>query len=112
MTSRSFKRMAVERCDIKRSPVTAGGRIGTPVAYLSDLPCTPIDPVDAEVRQRPLFQAINEIVQTFISTDETITEGMLLVNRGVTYTIRAVEDWTHFRNETYLRLIMEQVKRA
>lgn len=66
-----FRRMATVTASTKRSPAISGGKRGTPTTNLTELSCTPLDPVDAEVRQRLGLDTPHELLQTFIAGGTT-----------------------------------------
>lgn len=57
---------AIVSCSTKRSPAIAGGKRGTPAANLVGLLCTPLDPVDPDLRRRMELDTPHELLQTFI----------------------------------------------
>jgi hypothetical protein len=107
----SFDHFATVTASTKRPPAIAGGKRGTPAANLTSLKCTPLDPVDSEIRERFGLNAPMELLQTFVEGGLDIKEGDLLVVSSVEYPIRAVGDW-HWPPDTanYLHLILEQLK--
>lgn len=93
----------------KRAPAIAGGKRGTPVTQVASFLCTPLDPVDAEVRQRLGVQTPHELLQTF--TKETdIVQGDILVVASVEYPIRSCAEWV-WRGTTFRHLVVEDLKR-
>lgn len=105
----AFDTMATVTCSTKRLPAYSGSKRGDPVANLTGLKCTPLDPLDAELRNLPVLTSPYEALQTFIRRDPDIQEGDRLVVGSAEYTIRAVEDWT-WGNDVFLRLILEELK--
>jgi hypothetical protein len=47
--SRTFRRMATVTASTKRNPALVSGKRGAPVANLTGVKCTPLDPVDPEL---------------------------------------------------------------
>jgi len=111
MGSIVFSRLATVTASTKRAPALASGKRGSPTTYLSSLACLPLDPVDAEVRQRLALNSPHELVQTFVQGGLDIAEGDLLVVGGAEWPIRAVEDWVWpGEGLAYQRLILEELK--
>lgn len=93
----------------KRAPVLASGKRGAPAVQVASLKCTPLDPVDPELRQRLALDTPHEVLQTF--TQETnIFEGDLLTVAGVDYPIRSCAEWT-WQGTTFRHLVLENLKR-
>lgn len=106
-----FARIASQDAATKRATLSgAGVRSGYSV-FLTGLKCLPLMPVDAETRNRPELQTFHEVKETYLESGLDIDEGDMLVIDGVDYPVRAVEDWPWRGGETYLRLIVEQLKR-
>lgn len=93
----------------KRSPALAGGKRGTATTNVASLRCTPLDPVDPELRQRLALNTPHELLQAFCR-DEDVLEGDILVTDTAEYPIRACAEWV-WRNTRYLHLILEDLKR-
>lgn len=110
MSSASFRRMASVTATTKRPPAVAGGKRGAPVAHLAALACTPLDPLDPELRERVGTRAPVEALQTLVDDAADVAEGDVLIVAGVEYPVRAVADWA-WRASTYRVLVLEQVKR-
>lgn len=112
MTSLAFRRMATVVALTVRPPALSGGKRGTPTTKLVTVRCTPLDPVDPELRQRMAINTPNELLQTFVQGGLDIQEGDMLVVSGSTYPIRAVADWYWPGDSAnYVHLILEQLKR-
>jgi hypothetical protein len=112
MSSSSFARMAVVTASTKRSPVVSGGKRGTPTTQEASFACTPLDPIDPEVRQRLMLDSPNVILETFVENSDgslDIVVGDILVVGSTEYPIKAVEDW-YWRTETYRHLFVEKLK--
>jgi hypothetical protein len=104
--------MASVTASTKRRPSASGGIIGVPVTNLSSLSCTPLDPIDAELRDTvPGLAGKSEILQSMVRNDLDIAEGDLLVVGAVEYVVRAVEDlyWSPDSNDSML-LVLEEHK--
>lgn len=61
-----FGFMATKTASTKRSPAISGGKVGTPVTQEANITCTPLDPVDPEIRQRLALDTPHEVLQTFV----------------------------------------------
>lgn len=107
--SRAFAKMATVACSTKRPPAFSGTKRGDPTTSLTGLYCTPLDPIDAELRNMPVLESPYEALQTFLQGNPDINEGDRLVVGSAEYAIRAVEDWV-WRSDTYRRLILEEIK--
>lgn len=105
----SFARLAVVSCSTKRSPTPSGGKVGAPTTYLTGLHCTPLDPVDPELRHRLGIETPHELLQAFLQGAPDIREGDILVVGSVDYPVRAVSDWV-WKTDTYRHLILEDLK--
>lgn len=104
-----MRRFLTVEASTKRAPAISSGKRGTPTTNVSSLSCTPLDPVDAELRQRLALSTPHELLQTF--TGETdIREGDILTVDSTDYPIRACEEWD-WRGATFLRLVVEDLKR-
>lgn len=107
MIDPAFSRLATQIASVKRAALSAG--LGTvPVTVLTNLPCAPLDPVNAETRTRLQLDAAYEIWQTAFDSAYDIRKGDLLVIASTEYPVRAVESYT-WRAGTYLRVFVEKV---
>lgn len=61
MNSASFRRMASVTVGTKRT------KKGEPATVLSNQKCTPLDPVDPELRRRLALETPHELLQTFMA---------------------------------------------
>src|SRR5689334_17801146 len=110
MTSSSFTRMAVVSASTKRPPNVSSGKRGSPATNVASLSCTPLDPVDPEVRQRLMLETDNVILETFVQASIDIKVGDTLVVSGVEYPIKAVADWYWPTDQTtYRHLFIEKL---
>jgi hypothetical protein len=94
----------------KRAPAISGGKRGTPTTKISSLLCTPLDPVDPELRQRLALNTPHELLQTFVKGALDILEGDILVVGANEYPIRSCAEWT-WESSRFLRLVLEDLKR-
>ena len=108
----AFRRMAMVTASTKRRPAVSGGLVGSAATEISSLKCTPLDPVDPELRQRiPNVAASQELLQTFVQGGLDIQEGDLLVVGSTEYPIRACGDWYWPHDAAdYVALVVEDVK--
>lgn len=105
MTSASFASIATVPANTKRATVS-GSKRGTPTAYLVGLSILPLDPVDAELRQRQDLQSNYRVSQTMVEGDLDIIIGDELTVSGTDYKIIGVEKWEY--EGTYnMRLFVE-----
>jgi len=112
MGSAGFSRFATVTASTKRPPAVSSGKRGSPAEEISSLSCLPLDPVDAEVRERLGLDTPHELLQTFVQGGQDIREGDLLVVGSAEYPIRAVEDWRWPPDTAdYVRLVLEDLKR-
>jgi len=111
MGSAGFSRFATVTASTKRPPAVSSGKRGVPATEISSLKCLPLDPVDAEVRERLGLDTPHELLQTFAQGGLDIREGDFLVVGSTEYPIRAVEDWRWPPDEAdYVRLVLEELK--
>lgn len=110
MTSIGFTRLMSVTGSTKRLPAAdVNGIVGSPVTNIASLTCTPLDPVDREMLTRLAIDTPYEVLQTF--TEETdITEGDILVVSSVDYPVKAVSTWADFRGDTFLHVVVEDLK--
>ena len=111
--SRAFDRQAVVACSTLRPPaVGTGGVRGVPVAALSGLRCTPLDPADpggrGEAQQRLILESQGQILETFVRGSVDIRAGDVLAVGARRYAIRAVAQW-RWRHEAYRGLLVEEM---
>ena len=110
MSSLSFLDMATVTASIKRSPAPVSGNRGAPAEVIASIVCTPLDPIDGELRIRLALDTPYELLQTFFETTETIIEGDILVVDTNEYPIRSVEDWPRGSVVTY-HCVLEDLKK-
>ena len=93
----------------KRAPTITGGKRGAAAAKITSLTCTPLDPLETELRQRLALNTPHELLQSF--TKETdIREGDILVVSSEEYPIRWVGEWS-WRGSSFRHLVLEDLKR-
>ncbi len=104
--------MATVTASTKRSPAISSGKRGAPATQEASLACTPLDPIDAEVRQRLMLESSNIILECFVENADgsiDIQVGDTLVVGSTEYPIKVCEDWT-WRGTTFRHLLVEKVK--
>lgn len=105
-----MRRFLTVTASTKRAPALSSGKRGAPVAYVTSLLCTPLDPVDPELRQRLALNTPHELLQTFVREEYDIVEGDVLVVGSDEYPIRSCAEWD-WHGVEYRRLILEDLKR-
>ncbi len=105
----SFADMATVTASTKRATMSSGLR-GEASTNLPSLKCTPLDPVDAELRHSLELDTVHELLQTFVDGVPDIEEGDILVVGAVEYPIRSCAEWT-WNGSAYLHLVVEDLKR-
>lgn len=105
-----FLRAATITASTKRAPASSGGKRGQPVAYLTEIRVTPLDPVDAETRQRLALNTPHELLQTFAHGGLDILEGDVLVVGTTEYPVRSAGQWA-WRGSEFVHLVLEELKR-
>ena len=110
MTTPAFDNMASVTASTKRPPAVSSGKRGAPVENVASLSCTPLDPVDPELRQRLGLDTPHELLQTFVDDGVDIVEGDILVVSSTEYPIKAVGSWT-WQSTSYVHLVLEDLKR-
>ena len=111
MGSAGFARFATVTASTKRPPAIAGGKRGSPATNVESLSCTPLDPVDPELRERLGLETPHELLQTFVEDGVDIKEGDLLVVGGTEYPVRAVADWNWPPDAAdFVQLVLEDLK--
>ena len=103
-----MQRFMTLRADVLRSPPVTDGRRGVPEQHLTNIPCTPLDPVEPDLRERLGLRTPHELLQTFMG-DVDVREGDILVVNGQEYPIRSCAEW-EWRGETFRHLIVEDLK--
>ncbi len=108
--SASFTRMATVTASTKRLATIASGKRAAAATNITSLSCTPLDPVDEELRVRFSTKASQEVLQCFVQGGLDIVPGDTLVVSSDEYSIRAVGDW-YWRpdDDDYVRLVLEEV---
>lgn len=71
MNSAGFRRMAKKDAKTKRAGTISASSAGTLAVNLTDLKCTPLDPVDPQLQKRIALDAPLELLQTFITDGDS-----------------------------------------
>ena len=105
----ALTRLLTVTASTKRQPAVSGGKRGPAVTQVASLTCTPLDPVDPQLRQRLALDTPHELLQAFtVETD--IIEGDFLVVGTEEYPIRSCAEWS-WRSGKFLHLVLEDLKR-
>jgi len=104
MNDLSFAYLATVAANTKRAGLTAGY-----AAYLYDLKCLPLAPVDAETRKRLDLNTPHMVFETFIQGDPDIKKGDLLVIDSVDYPVRSAAPWQIY-GDTRVHLVVEDLR--
>lgn len=67
MNTAGFRRMAKKACKTKRAGSVSSTDAGQIAVNLSDLRCTPLDPVSPEIQKRVALDTPMELLQTFLT---------------------------------------------
>jgi hypothetical protein len=67
MNTLGFRRMATKAASTKRAPAISSGKRGASTSHLTNLKCTPLDPVSAEIQRRIALDTPMELLQTFLT---------------------------------------------
>jgi len=94
----------------KRSPAVVSGKRAAAQTKISSLSCSPLDPVDPELKQRLAINTPHELLQTFVNGDLDVLEGDILTVSTVDYPIRSCAEWD-WHGVVFQRLILEDLKR-
>lgn len=64
--NRTMSRMATVTASTKRNPALVSGKRGTPATNLRCIKCTPLDPVNPELSNRPELETPQELLETYV----------------------------------------------
>ena len=106
----SFSHFATTTASTKRSPAAVDGKIGSPETYLTGLSITPLMPVDAETALSLALSSPREAKQTFVDTIVDIEEGDVLVVASTEYAVRSAAEWNGGTDQSYVHLVVEEIK--
>ncbi|MCI0363684.1 MAG: hypothetical protein L0219_07355 [Phycisphaerales bacterium] len=112
MTTSSFARLATKTCSIKRLQPVIDKKRGEATPILVGLRCTPLDPLDGEIRETLTLTKPYKARMTFIEGDHQLVETDVLVMDGTEYAIRASEpmDWPLGGGVRTTRVIVEETR--
>lgn len=105
--------MATVTADVYQPPAAAGGRVGSPVLFLSGRTVTPLQPlqpddqlytIDSKRRRRQAFMFATDASDW--ATVQTIEAGMELHIGSDVHQIRHVDHWD-YGDHRYVRLVLE-----
>lgn len=106
MTS-SFDHLATVSASTKRNPAVAGGKVGEPVVYLTDLNILPLMPVSKEIQERYQIKSPRLSYTTYISGNPDIAHGDVLTVDTVDYNVIAASPWNG--KWDFIELVVEKV---
>lgn len=93
----------------KRAPAMVDGVRGDAVAMLAEVRCSPLDPVDAETRQRQGLESPYRLFQTMTYGSYDIQPGDLLVVGDVEYPVKEIALWPGgVKSESVAMLYIEE----
>lgn len=95
--------------ETKRPPDVTNGRRSEPVTYLTNVRCSNLFPVEAEVAQLLPNKSPKELLQAFVPGTSDVKEGDILVFGSREYPIRAAAEWA-LRSKAVTHLIVEDLK--
>lgn len=108
----TFARQMTVTASTKRGPAISGGKRGAPVAEIASLTVTPLDPLDAEIRNRLEIETPVKLKQTFTLGSHDIVDGDVLVVATVEYPIKYVEAWPAGPiSDAFKLLVVEELQR-
>lgn len=91
--SLSFLRLLTKTASTKRPPAPVAGKRGVPETHLTGVKCTPLYPVDPELRERLALESPHTLWQIFVADGTDIVAGDVLVYGGKDYPVKAVAPW-------------------
>jgi hypothetical protein len=106
----SFSRLATQTAHVKAPAEISGGKRGEAALVLSDVACTPLDPISEETARRFGIETPYTVRECYVDSALTIGKGHVLVVDDQDYPIRAAEPW-EWRGGRYLRLVVEVLQR-
>jgi len=111
MTS-SFTRLATVSCSTKRA-VQSGKQRSEATTYLTGLKCTPLDPLDPQVRATMELKTPADTLETMIEGAPDIQPGDILVVGSKEYPIDSVAkyDGASSGKGAFVHLVIEDLKR-
>jgi len=113
MTSKSMLRMMTETVSTKRRPaVSSDGKQSAPVAYLSSLKVTPIDPLNTDefhnIIIRYKIESPQRLYGCFCQSTEDVRIGDVIVYGSREFTLKGCGDWSYY-GERFYEMILEEM---
>jgi hypothetical protein len=94
----------------RRAAVAASGLRAAAATNIASLKCTPLDPVDAELKKRLGLDTPHTLLQTYVDGGLDIKVGDILVVSGVEYPIKACGKWTwRLTGSNFVALVVEDL---
>lgn len=111
MTSPAFAQMATQTAGTKRPPALSDGKRGAPASTGLSLAITPLDPIDAEVRERFALEGGVVLMHCFHESDTQvdIQEKDILTIGSDEYPIKAVGEY-EYDDYYFYEIIVEDIK--
>ncbi len=105
----AFEVMAAQaaNCSITKPPLIVDGKRGQPESYLTNVNCTPVDPVSSDFELRPPLEKPVKLYRTCVEVTDEIKNGYRLVHGSTTYVVRNVDRLT-WRGSVTQVLILEK----
>lgn len=101
----SFQFSATNSANTKRSAMSTGY-----AAYLYDLPCMQLFPLDMETQQRLDLKTPHVTYQTYFQGEPDIKKGDLLVINDVEYPVKYVAVWPWIDGTTRMHVVVEDLR--
>ncbi len=104
-----FAVLATVTASTKRyGAVAATGLQAAAAASIVSLKCTPLDPVDPELKKRLGLETPHTLLQTYVDAGLDIKVGDILVVSNVEYPIKACGSWSwRLTGSTFVALVVE-----
>lgn len=106
----SLATLATENATTKRPTMSGDNR--TPVAYLTDLACTPLYPADPNRRatliQELKIDTLYGLWECFVLGLQDIRAGDFFILSGKEYLVRGSAPWTHDANQPFTNITVEE----
>lgn len=88
--STAFSVMAIVSCNILKPPSMAQGKRGDPESFLTNISCTPIDPVANDFKLEPPLDVPTKLFTTTLETSSVLKNGYILQQGSDSYVIHNV----------------------
>lgn len=112
----SAQDMATLPASTKRPPSAVGGKVSSPVTYLTDLLAVPLLPADSDLAEEGQLKNPREGKVSYIFPASggnilpDIAEGDLLVIGSTEYLIHLVKEWPRPDGGSFVEVLMTQRK--